>query len=168
MTGPEVSEFKRGFDMVLSSIFCLGLGILIGWLLAKGKKGQSHQGEESGLTQFRIDADEQFRSLHVSSNRASLVFDGAEAEVVWNEEHVEAAPGGGAIIGHSITRYAMNRSGEYFMFRSNIGARPFIKHLPHDRAKLVLKDKYREPSHSAAASGSSTVTHREEHPGLPA
>jgi hypothetical protein len=36
---------------------------------------------------------------------------------------------------------AINRAGEYFMFKSNIGARLFIKHLPPDRASIVLKDK---------------------------
>ena len=130
-----------------TSIFCLLLGILIGWLLPRSHKSNST--ESSGLTQFRIDADEQFRNLHVSSNMESLVFNGAEAEVVSQEEHIEASPSGGLIIGYSITRYAMNKAGEYFMFRSNIGARPFIKHLPHDRAKVVLKDKYREPTHGS-------------------
>lgn len=145
-----MSEFKRGFEMALS-IFCLVLGVLIGWLIPRGRTSKTS--ESTGLTQFRIDADEQFRNLHVSSNMASLVFDGAEAEVVSQEEHIEAAPSGGPIIGYSITRYAMNKAGEYFMFRSNIGARPFIKHLAHDRAKVVLKDKYREPHH-----GSDSVT----------
>ena len=125
------------------SIALICLGVLV-WLLIPRRAKQEGR-EETGLTQFRVDADEQFRALRVTSNVSSLAFDGSEAEIVSQEEHIECAPRGGPIIGYSITRYAINRAGEYFMFKSNIGARPFIKHLPQDRASIVLKDKYRAP-----------------------
>ena len=141
--------------MVLN-IALLCLGVLLGLLIARRPKREGQ--ESTGLTQFRIDADEQFRGLHVSSNVDSLAFDGAEAEVVSQEEHIECAPSGGSIIGYSITRYAINRAGEYFMFKSNIGARPFIKHLPQDRASIVLKDKYRAPGAPIATPAPDTET----------
>ncbi len=128
--------------MVLN-IALLCLGVLLGLLIPRRAKREEQ--EATGLTQFRVDADDQFRALRVSSNVPSLAFDGSEAEIVSQEESIECAPSGGSIIGYSITRYAMNRAGEYFMFKSNIGGRPFIKHLPQDRASIVLKDKYRAP-----------------------
>jgi hypothetical protein len=124
-------------------IALLCLGVLLVLLITRRAKRAGQ--ESTGITQFRIDADEQFRGLRVSSNVDSLAFDGSEAEIVSQEEHMEYAPTGGPIIGYSITRYAINRAGEYFMFKSNIGARPFIKHVPQNRASIVLKDKYRAP-----------------------
>ena len=138
-----------------SIFFYLGLGILIGWFFQKRKATLDKTNDEPKLTQCRLEADEQFRRLHISSNMESLIFNGSDAEIVSEEEHFEATPNGKAFIGYSITRYAMNQAGEYFMFRSNIGSKPFIKHLSRDRAKLVLKDKYRErcPSDGSASCG---------------
>ncbi len=141
--------------MVLN-IALLCLGVLLGLLIPRRAKRE--EPESTGLTQFRVDADEQFRSLRVSSNVSSLAFDGSEAEIVSQEENIECAPTGGPIIGYSITRYAINRAGEYFMFKSNIGARPFIKHLPQDRASIVLKDKYRAPGAPIATPAPATET----------
>ncbi|MFN9708599.1 MAG: hypothetical protein ACK53K_03860 [Burkholderiales bacterium] len=150
-----------------SIFFYLGLGIVIGWFFQKRKIALDQTEEGQALIQFRLDANEQFRNLHVSSNMESLVFDGAEAEIVSEEEHFEATPNGKAFISYSITRYAMNRAGEYFMFKSNIGSKPFLKHLSRDRAKLVLKDKYREHL-QAAGSGSSRVGDLGDQAGFPA
>ncbi len=142
--------------MVLN-IALLCLGVLLGLLIPRRAKRAEQ--ESSGLTQFRVDADEQFRGLRVSSNVASLAFDGSEAEIVSEEEHMECARTGGPIIGYAITRYAINRAGEYFMFKSNIGARPFIKHLPQSRASIVLKDKYRAPGAPMATPEPATESH---------
>ena len=139
------------------NIALLCLGVLLGLLIPRRAKREEQ--ESTGLTQFRVDADEQFRGLRVSSNVASLAFDGSEAEIVSQEEHMECAPSGGPIIGYSITRYAINRAGEYFMFKSNIGARPFIKHLPQNRASIVLKDKYRAPGAPIATPEPATESH---------
>lgn len=78
---------------------------------------------------------EKFRSLTVTSSQPFLTLDAATATVVLEE-----------IIGIDaddllFTLYARNHAGEYFMLKSS-GGKQFVKHVPHNVAKAVLKEKY--------------------------
>lgn len=76
-----------------------------------------------------------FRTRKVDSAHPHLVLDGAHASIVQertlglnDEEFV-------------FTLYARNGAGEYFMYKKS-GEKEFIKHVPHNVAKVVLKKLY--------------------------
>jgi len=52
---------------------------------------------------------------------------------------------------YSLTIFARNVCGEYFMFVSNHNSKPYFKHLSHASAKVVLENDYIAPENSSAA-----------------
>lgn len=82
-------------------------------------------------------AREKFRGLKIESPQAHLVLDGSAATVVLEQIS------GMDSVDFIFTLYARNHAGEYFLFKSS-GGKEFVKHVPHNVAKAVLKDRYIE------------------------
>lgn len=93
---------------------------------------------------YRSQAKKQFMELQVRSHTPQLAFSGAQAEIIKSDESLIKE--GEFIESYSLTCYARNDHGEYFMFVSNYGASPFFKHISHTNAKILFGDDYREPT----------------------
>lgn len=94
------------------------------------------------LERRRASARDQVRDYRVVSPDSRYAFDGQTATIVHQEE---SSAGRRAPEQFSVTIYATNEAGEYFMFISDGVNKPFFKHVEPRMARLVLKDKYREP-----------------------
>jgi hypothetical protein len=86
-----------------------------------------------------------FRAAEAQSGTAELRFRGASARIVRQEET-------GGVVGvfskgtnYSLTVYALNEQGEYFMFKFLPPSGEFLKHISHEAAKAVLKKNYVSP-----------------------
>jgi hypothetical protein len=98
------------------------------------------------VAELRKQAREQLRSVKVSSGSQSHALDAATAEVVSESENVVQQEG--TVEWYYLTQVVRNEAGEYFLLKTT-DTSPFIKHLAQSRAKLVLKDKYKAPTHAA-------------------
>lgn len=84
----------------------------------------------------------QLKSVQVSSAEERLILDASLAEVVEQSENVVQDEG--QISVYYLTQIVRNSQGEYFLLKTTDG-RPYIKHLSQERARVVLKAKYRSP-----------------------
>jgi hypothetical protein len=87
-------------------------------------------------------ARRQFRSVHFLSSTPSLELIGETAEVMKEEETGNTPKNRES--DYVLTVYARNEFGEYFMFRSG-SPNPFVKHMEHRIAKVLLKGAYVAP-----------------------
>lgn len=124
----------------MNLIFSIIVIALFAWMVTLTLKAIAHS---IPLKTYRAQALKQFMEYRTQSTTPKFVFIGAEAEIVKSNE--EIVRNEGLIDAYSLTCYARNVHGEYFMFVSNYEDKPFCKHLSHVNAKLVLEDKYREP-----------------------
>lgn len=83
---------------------------------------------------------EKFRALKIESAQPHLILDGSTATVVIEQN--SGLEGDGFMY----TLYARNHAGEYFMYKAS-GGRQFVKHVPQNIAKVVLKDRYQDSIH---------------------
>jgi hypothetical protein len=96
---------------------------------------------------LRVRLDEQFKALSLPSTDQRYAFDGSAAEVVKEDEEVKMV--NLAIVAIKVRRIARNQAGEYFLFVSDGEARPYVKHIPHSNAKVLLGEAYVAPSSDA-------------------
>ena len=94
------------------------------------------------LERRRANAREQVHDYRVESPDPRYAFDGRTANIV---DEIESSGGRRSVDQFSVTIYATNEAGEYFMFIADGINKPFFKHVEPRMARLVLKDKYREP-----------------------
>jgi len=94
------------------------------------------------VEQRRTGARALVRDYRVESADPRYAFDGRTAAIV---AEIESSGGRRSADQFSVTTYATNEAGEYFMFISDGVNKPFFKHVEPRMARLVLKDKYREP-----------------------
>jgi hypothetical protein len=99
------------------------------------------------VEELRRNARAQLREVKVTSQTLTLVLDGNTAEVVTESENTVQQEG--TVEWYYLTQIVRNESGEYFLLKTT-DKLPFIKHLSHPRAKLVLKGKYQTPPAHAA------------------
>lgn len=92
---------------------------------------------------FRTKAHAQFKNLEVRASSTRFSFSGQTAEIL--EESVRFISTENAIHGIVLTRFCRNPEGEYFHFVSNDDRSPFLKHVPHEIARIKLKEKYVAP-----------------------
>ncbi len=95
------------------------------------------------LDTYRAQALKQFMEYRTHSSTLEFILIGSEAEIIKSSEDI--VNNKGWIMSYSLTCYARNAHGEYFMFVSNYEDKPFCKHISHANAKLILEHKYREP-----------------------
>ncbi len=89
----------------------------------------------------RSKADAQFRAHRVSDGKGGIVFDGAVAKVLKTEETFRTS--NGRVLDYVLTVFAITPTNRYFLFKSTPFGRPFLKELSSERARLVLKDRFR-------------------------
>lgn len=99
------------------------------------------------LSQYRAEAREQFLAYKTTSGDVRFIFNGADAEIVKEDEDIGRSDGVGVgvVVSYSLTRFARNAAGEYFMFVSNQDSPPFFKHVAHSNAKIALGEAYVSP-----------------------
>ena len=90
------------------------------------------------------DALSEFRAINVSSASSQFSLSGSAAEVVGIETTGGVSERGAGRAGFTVVIYARNPEGEYFVFRKTGIAKPYIKHMEHATAKVVLKSKYQQ------------------------
>ena len=93
------------------------------------------------LDALRTAAVVQLKSVHVKSATKELELLAAQAQVMDQSETVQEDEG--KIYSYYLTQIVRNEAGEYFLLKTT-DSRPYVKHLPQARAKVVLKSKYRE------------------------
>lgn len=91
------------------------------------------------LDAARRNARQAFDNARVESTDPTLVFNGRTATIVKVEE--PANPYREPTAWFTLTIFARNEFGEYFVFKST-RPKPFIKHMPHSLARQVLKADY--------------------------
>ncbi len=95
------------------------------------------------LDAARRNARQAFDSARVESTDPKLVFNGKTATIVKVEE--PANPYRERTAWFTLTIFARNELGEYFMFKST-RPKSLIKHMPHSLARQVLKADYVPPA----------------------
>ena len=96
----------------------------------------------------RTKAEEQFRAHRVTAGEGVLVFDGTLAQTLSTEETFRTS--NGRVIDYVLTMFVVMPTNRHFLFKSNPSGRPYLKELSPERARLVLKDKFRSYVSSAA------------------
>lgn len=120
----------------------LGIGVFILFMWASFFATVSFN-KSIPIDVYRKQAKKQFTDYRTQSSTPQFIFIGEEAEIIKSDESIMNNKG--VIESYSLTCYARNSHGEYFMFVSNHGARPFFKHISHANAKIILGKDYREP-----------------------
>jgi hypothetical protein len=103
------------------------------WTIGLTKRQNAH------AELLRASALRQFRSVVVEAEDATMQFYG-ETAVIVREEEIGGARG---LLSkeaqYTLTLYAVNKHGEYFMFKSSPNA-PYVKHVSRRMAQHVLKN----------------------------
>lgn len=99
------------------------------------------------ITKARNKINEQFMQLNLEANIKKYSFCGQSAEIVYDSDKIVEVDG--IVHGVTLTRYARNLEGEYFMFMSDGESMNILKHMDHKIARIVLKEKYVPPQNNA-------------------
>lgn len=92
------------------------------------------------LDKLRALAKQQFLEHRSLSHDPRFHFDGRTAEIVRTTEDISRSEQ--IILSYTLTCYARNSAGEYFMFVSNENSPPFFKHIEPAIAKIALGKHY--------------------------
>ncbi|WP_323504005.1 hypothetical protein [Undibacterium sp. 10I3] len=84
------------------------------------------KGSDKDLSRYREEAKEQFRAYRAKSSDARFAFNGADAEIVKEDESITSDEDNGVVVHYRLTCFARNAAGEYFMYVSNQNGRPFF------------------------------------------
>jgi hypothetical protein len=107
----------------------------------------TQKSERQWIARLRTRAHAQFKNSKVDCADARYAFSGQTVRIVMDLERRQTREGYTSDV--VLERYCMNASGEYFHFISNSEGRPYIRHVPHRMAKLVLKQHYVPPPSEA-------------------
>ena len=100
------------------------------------------------LKQARARAEEQFRNYQSANLDGSPLLVGATAQILDKTDSYHSH--NGRVHNYVLTLFALTPAGQHFMFKSNENGNPYVSPLAADKARLVLKDKYRERAASDA------------------
>ena len=100
------------------------------------------------LKEAKSTAEQQFREYVASTSAGVLVLKGADAQILDVSESFNGL--GGEVADYVLTIAAVTPDQRYFVFKSNALGKPFVKELTADRARLVLKGKFRPYSDADA------------------
>ena len=142
-TGSAQAVFSSPGSTMAVLLITLVLGELIGYGTARPPKAA-----DARLSAMRERMAEFFRTIVIESPQDErLAFEGRTATVVEDDEMLGIDDQGQHA--YSVKRYARNPSGEYFwLILQVINETPtivFAKHVEHNVARYVLKDKYVAP-----------------------
>lgn len=97
----------------------------------------------SEMRKARARAEQQFRSYKSSNQTGSLLLlVGATAKILDKSDSYTSH--NGRVHDYVLTLFVLTPEGQHFIFKSNESGDPYVSPLSPDRARLVLKDKYRE------------------------
>jgi hypothetical protein len=87
-------------------------------------------------------AELQFQTYRLNNGDGSLLLDGKTAQVLDSSDSYTSH--NGRVHGYVLTLFVLSLEGRHFVFKSSETGNPYVAPLTSDRAKLVLKGKYRE------------------------
>ena len=93
------------------------------------------------LKRARARAEQQFRGYSARSSDGVAILNGASAEILDRSDSYTSS--NGRIHDYVLTLFVLSSERRHFLFKSNESGKPFVVVLSPERAKLVLKDKYR-------------------------
>jgi len=96
----------------------------------------------SELGKARKRAEQQFQSFRTSAMVGSPVLDGSSAQILDRSESYTSH--NGRVHDYVLTLFVLTPKGQHFLFKSNENGSPYVSLLSPDRARIVLKSKYRE------------------------
>ena len=97
---------------------------------------------------LKAQAKEQFLQTESNVSESRYCFQGATAKIIREEEFGPLRGILSTKTNYTLTIYATNEAGEFFVFRSSPVGKGRLKHMPPKIARAVLKDQY-VPPHSA-------------------
>ena len=132
-----------GFEMTVA----LGAILVVSQIWSIKKTARNRQ----ICRELRDAAMNDFRKSRLNAQRPEYCFDGESAQIMLiNETGIDADS-------FSLTIYSRNEAGEYFMFKATKD-KPWMRHVAHNKARLVLKCKYiPKESHVGGQFGSVSV-----------
>jgi hypothetical protein len=93
------------------------------------------------LREARDAAGRQFHEYVAKALDGTLLLAGANAQILEASHSYSAY--GGQLANYVLTLIVVTEKQRYFLFKSNLSGQPFIKELTADRARIVLKAKFR-------------------------
>ena len=126
--------------IVFSCVIALLAAVLIGGI-------PLHYRRE--MKKARARAEEQFRNYKSTNHDGSPLLVGTTAQILDKTDSYNSR--NGRVHDYVLTLLVLTPAGQHFMFKSNDKGGPYVSPLAPDRARLVLKDKYREASASEAS-----------------
>jgi hypothetical protein len=107
-------------------------------LLICGRVAWKVLSEQKELAAMRENAIKSYQTCCIDSADTKFRFSAQSAKVICSQESFNPRRHPAMF---SMTIFARNEAGEYFLFISSVD-KPFVKHLTHERAKLVLGSEY--------------------------
>jgi hypothetical protein len=141
----------QGFLQLLLSNTWLGyLHLLImtafTWLCVALLRGNTRYTEQL-LANLRKKVNEDFYQISLDADIPKYSFSGKTAEIVSDHEALKVT--NGIVFGLTLTRFARNSYGEYFFYMADGESMKLFKHVEHNSARAILKDKYVAPPTAA-------------------
>jgi hypothetical protein len=103
----------------------------------------------------RARAELQFRNYRASASDGRLLLDGQTAQILDLSDSYNSR--NGLVSNYTLTVFALSPQGKHFVFKSNVEGMPYVAALTPERAKLVLKHKYRQSIECVPAKNQITV-----------
>ena len=100
------------------------------------------------LKRARARAEQQFRGYSARGSDGAAMLSGASAVFLDRSDSYTSSNGG--IHDYVLTLFVLSSEGHHFLFKSNENGKPYVAVLSPERAKLVLKHKYRGEAASDA------------------
>ena len=93
------------------------------------------------LLKARERAEKQFVEYKANSTDRGSALIGSTAQILDRAESYTSH--NGQVHDYVLTLFLLSPDGQHFLFKSNEGGRPYVSALTPERARLVLKDKFR-------------------------
>jgi hypothetical protein len=90
----------------------------------------------------RAQAMQQFLNYRASATHGRALLDGQTAQILDTTDSYNSR--NGRVNNYTLTVFALSSEGRHFVFKSNVEGTPYVAALTPERAKFVLKRKYRE------------------------
>ena len=120
----------------------IGLTALLTYVLYPRERNRTQ------LRAWRAEEERDLAELSIKVGDVRYCVDGVSAPTVHRTEEVRSMDSG-HVVTFLATRYLRNPAGEYFVWMWRSYDKPYVKHMPHENARIVLKRKYVPPEGDA-------------------
>jgi hypothetical protein len=133
---PLISNVRRHMPTVVAfSAIAVVVFLFLRW-----QQGSN----ERHVSSLRAKVEATYKSTVLNASDPRFAFAGSTASVIEDVESFHERDG--VAMGYTLTRFARNPAGEYFMFMHGTEReRPYVKHVSHEVARVKLKSKYVPP-----------------------